>query len=147
VDLKDKTIAACATVASVRRRRLLQNAASISALAAISAAFPTAFAATNWANRSSNSKGNRMYSYVGCRTTRERNARGDGISVYSVDQESGKLELVQLLKDQVNPSFLALSANGERLYTVHGDLSDISSYAVDKASGKIAFLNVTSQHL
>ncbi|OTP65668.1 lactonase family protein [Caballeronia sordidicola] len=85
-----------------------------------------------------------MFAYVGCRTTRERNARGDGISVYSVDEESGKLERVQLLKDQVNPSFLALSANGERLYTVHGDLSDISSYAVDKATGKIAFINKQS---
>ncbi|WP_404606006.1 lactonase family protein [Caballeronia udeis] len=105
---------------------------------------PSAFAATDRASRPTNSKGQGMFAYVGCRTTRERNARGDGISVYSVDQEAGRLELVQLLKDLVNPSFLALSANGERLYTVHGDLSDISSFAVDKASGKITFLNKQS---
>jgi 6-phosphogluconolactonase (cycloisomerase 2 family) len=85
-----------------------------------------------------------MFAYVGCRTTRERNARGDGISVYSVDESSGALELVQLLGGQVNPSFLALSANGERLYTVHGDVSDISAFAIDKASGTVTFLNKQS---
>ena len=85
-----------------------------------------------------------MFAYVGSRTTRERNARGDGISVYQVDTQTGVLTLVQLVKDLVNPSFLALSANGERLYTVHGDLSDISAFKVDKASGTLTFLNKQS---
>lgn len=85
-----------------------------------------------------------MFAYVGCRTTRERNARGDGISVYSVDPTSGALQHVQLLDGQVNPSFLALSANGERLYTVHGDLSDISAFAIDRTTGKITFINTQS---
>ena len=26
-----------------------------------------------------------FYAFVGCRTTRERNARGDGINVYRID--------------------------------------------------------------
>jgi 6-phosphogluconolactonase (cycloisomerase 2 family) len=82
-----------------------------------------------------------MFAYVGSRTTRERNARGDGISVYQVDTQTGALTLVQLVKDQVNPSFLALSRNGEHLYTVHGDMSDISAFKVDKASGKLTFIN------
>ncbi|MFM0203707.1 lactonase family protein [Paraburkholderia fungorum] len=85
-----------------------------------------------------------MFAYVGCRTTRERNARGDGISVFRVDQDSGGLELVQLFKDLVNPSFLALSSNGERLYTVHGDISDISAFAVDRVTGKLTFINKQS---
>ena len=85
-----------------------------------------------------------MFAYVGCRTTRERNARGDGISVYEVNQATGTLEQVQLVTGQINPSFLALSENGERLYTVHGDLSDISAFAVDKTSGKITFINKQS---
>ncbi|WP_233272809.1 lactonase family protein [Paraburkholderia acidisoli] len=85
-----------------------------------------------------------MFAYVGSRTTRERNARGDGISVYQVDTTTGALTLVQLAKDLVNPSFLALSRNGERLYTVHGDMSDISAFAVDKASGTLTFLNTQS---
>lgn len=81
------------------------------------------------------------YAYVGSRTTRERNARGEGISVYRIDAQTGALQLTQLVKDLVNPSFLALSNNGERLYTVHGDLSDISAFAVDKATGKLEFIN------
>jgi 6-phosphogluconolactonase (cycloisomerase 2 family) len=82
-----------------------------------------------------------MFAYVGSRTTRERNARGDGISVYQVDTLTGALTLVQLVKDLVNPSFLALSRDGEHLYTVHGDMSDISAFKVDKASGKLTFIN------
>jgi len=82
-----------------------------------------------------------LFAYVGSRTTRERNARGDGISVYQVETQTGALTLVQLVKDLVNPSFLALSRNGEHLYSVHGDMSDISAFSVDKASGKLTFLN------
>jgi len=82
-----------------------------------------------------------MYAYVGSRTTRERNARGDGITVYKVDQQNGSLELVQLVKDLVNPSYLTLSRDGEFLYTVHGDETQVSSFKVDKASGQLNFLN------
>jgi 6-phosphogluconolactonase (cycloisomerase 2 family) len=82
-----------------------------------------------------------MFAYVGCRTTRERNARGEGISVFEVDPKTGSLTLVQLVADLVNPSFLALSDNCEYLYTVHGDASDISAFKVDKVSGELTFLN------
>ncbi|WP_369992205.1 lactonase family protein [Pseudomonas xanthosomatis] len=82
-----------------------------------------------------------MFAYVGSRTTRERNARGDGITVYRLDQQAGTLEKVQVVGDLVNPSFLTLNRAGDRLYTVHGDLSEISAFRVDKASGKLTFLN------
>lgn len=82
-----------------------------------------------------------MFAYVGSRTTRERNARGEGITVYRVDQGTGSLEPVQIVRDLVNPSFLALSRNGEHLYCVHGDLSDASAFKVDKISGKLTLLN------
>jgi 6-phosphogluconolactonase len=82
-----------------------------------------------------------MYAYVGSRTTRERNAHGDGISVYKVDQQNGSLELVQLVKDLVNPSYLALSRDGAFLYTVHGDETQVSAFKVDRASGQLTFLN------
>lgn len=85
-----------------------------------------------------------MYAYVGSRTTRERNARGDGISVYKVDQQTGSLELVQLVKDLINPSYLALSRDGQFLYTVHGDESEVSSFKVDRATGQLQFLNKQS---
>ncbi|ACC75888.1 lactonase family protein [Paraburkholderia phymatum] len=123
------------------RRRFVQQAAALGALAAIGAVAGPVFA-EDQALRQTDLKGKKpMFAYVGSRTTRERNAHGEGISVYQVDTETGALELVQLVKDLVNPSFLALSRNGERLYTVHGDASDISAFKVDKASGKLTFLN------
>jgi 6-phosphogluconolactonase len=82
-----------------------------------------------------------MYAYVGSRTTRERHARGEGLSVYRVDAQSGALSLVQVLRDLVNPSYLALSTDGSRLYTVHGDQSEVSALAVDRVSGELSFLN------
>ena len=82
-----------------------------------------------------------MFAYVGSRTTRERNARGDGISVYRCDPATGALELVQVLGDLVNPSFLALNKAGDRLYAVHGDCEEISSFVVDRSTGRIEFLN------
>lgn len=85
-----------------------------------------------------------MFAYVGCRTTRERNARGEGISVFQVNTQTGELTLVQLVADLVNPSFLALSRDGEFLYTVHGDASDISAFKVNKEDGTLNFLNSQS---
>jgi len=82
-----------------------------------------------------------MFAYVGSRTTRERNARGDGISVYRCDPVTGALELVQVLGDLLNPSFLALNKAGDRLYAVHGDSEEISAFAVDRSTGRIAFIN------
>jgi 6-phosphogluconolactonase len=80
-----------------------------------------------------------MFAYVGSRTTRERNARGEGISVYRVDEDNGALTRVQVIRDLVNPSYLALS--GSHLYTVHGDQSEVSAFRVDRASGQLQFLN------
>jgi len=82
-----------------------------------------------------------MFAYVGSRTTRERKARGDGISVYRCDPATGALELVQVHGDLVNPSFLALNKAGDRLYAVHGDCEEISAFVVDRNTGRIEFLN------
>ncbi len=82
-----------------------------------------------------------MFAYVGSRTTRERNARGDGINVYRVDAASGALMHVQLVGDVVNPSFLALDRGFRTLYTVHGDAREVSAFRIDPADGTLAFLN------
>ncbi|ANN68429.1 lactonase family protein [Bordetella bronchialis] len=79
--------------------------------------------------------------YVGCRTTRERNARGRGITVWRHDAASGALRLVQEVDGLVNPSYLALGRTARVLYTVHGDASEISAYRIDPHSGRLAFLN------
>ncbi len=82
-----------------------------------------------------------MFAYLGSRTSRERNARGDGITVYRVDPQSGVLSTVQVLGGLVNPSYLALNQRGTRLYVVHGDMDYASAYRVDPRSGRIEFLN------
>jgi 6-phosphogluconolactonase len=130
---------------NVKRRRLVQAGVSLGALA-LSGVVPLPLFAAEPASGQRVLKGinpgmNPLFAYVGSRTTRERNARGDGISVYQVDTQTGALTFVQLVKDLVNPSFLALSRDGEHLYTVHGDLSDISAFKVDKATGQLTFLN------
>jgi 6-phosphogluconolactonase (cycloisomerase 2 family) len=82
----------------------------------------------------------RRFAYVGCRTTRERHARGEGLSVFEIDAEGG-LHPVQLLRGLVNPSYLALNAAGTRLYVVHGDTREVSAFRVDRATGHLSFLN------
>lgn len=81
-----------------------------------------------------------MYAYVGSRTTRERHARGEGISVFQVDA-TGALERIQLVGGLVNPSYLALAADGATLYTVQGDGSEVSALRVDRANGHLSPLN------
>lgn len=82
-----------------------------------------------------------MYAYVGSRTTRERNARGEGLSVFQFDDQRGVLTPVQVVEGLVNPSYLVLNGKGDVLYCVHGDLFEVSAFRVDKATGRLAFLN------
>jgi 6-phosphogluconolactonase len=86
----------------------------------------------------------KMYAYVGSRTSLERHARGEGISVFKVDQDIGSLELVQVLGDLVNPSFLALNTKGDRLYSVHGDQQEVSVFSVNPTNGMLKHLQ--TQH-
>jgi 6-phosphogluconolactonase len=80
------------------------------------------------------------FAYVGSRTTRERNARGDGISVFKLDSAQGQLDPVLVVGDLVNPSFLALNRRGDMLYTVHGDQHEVSALRVDRTSGALAWM-------
>lgn len=70
-----------------------------------------------------------MFAFVGCRTTRERNARGEGISVYAIARDGG-WSLRSVLRGLINPSYLALNGRGDRLYTVHGDGEAVSAFAL-----------------
>lgn len=90
---------------------------------------------------SASGKNSRLIAYVGCRTTKQRNARGKGINVYHVDQRSGEWTHVQLVEGIDNPSFLAFDQSKRYLYSVHGDLSDISAYAIDPLDGKLTLIN------
>ncbi|MDH2352221.1 lactonase family protein [Bradyrhizobium sp. SSUT112] len=87
------------------------------------------------------SEASASYVYVGARTTRERKARGDGLNVYRMDNATGAWTHLQLLGDLVNPSFLAFDRSQRFLYTVHGDLSDITAMAIDPATGALRVIN------
>jgi len=80
------------------------------------------------------------FAYVGCRTTRERNARGNGITVYRVD---GGWKQVQAVDGLLNPSFLAFDRDKRFLYTVHGDSSEVSAFRIAH-DGTLTFLNKVS---
>ncbi|MBW8812863.1 MAG: lactonase family protein [Caulobacterales bacterium] len=84
--------------------------------------------------------------YVGCRTSRERNARGDGINVYRVPLGGGAWTHMQLVGDLFNPSYLAFGPGRRTLYAVHGDASEVSAFRVDPADGRLTFLNRASTH-
>jgi 6-phosphogluconolactonase len=81
-----------------------------------------------------------MYAYVGSRTTKERKARGKGISVFRFDPVDARLVLIQEHGGLVNPSFLAIDRAGRHLYTVHGDCDQVSSFRIDEQSGMIEYL-------
>ncbi|MGG7517192.1 lactonase family protein [Allorhizobium undicola] len=78
-----------------------------------------------------------QFAYVGCRTTRARNARGEGISVYKIDPRTAGWSLIQVLRTEENPSFLALHPTLDILYSVHGDLDLVTSYSI-LPDGRIA---------
>jgi 6-phosphogluconolactonase (cycloisomerase 2 family) len=81
------------------------------------------------------------FAYVGSRTTRERNARGDGINVYREDAVTRRWTHLQLVPGLANPAYLAFDRSKRFLYAVHGDLSDISAFSIDPATGKLTFIN------
>jgi len=82
-----------------------------------------------------------MFAYVGSFTTEKRKARGDGIHVYRADAATGAWMHVQHVGDLVNPSFLALSADRRFLYSVHGDETYATAFALDRATGEAKVLN------
>jgi 6-phosphogluconolactonase len=78
--------------------------------------------------------------YVGCRTSRDRNAKGDGIGVYRIAPDGGWTR-IQLVGDLINPSYLAFDRKHRFLFTVHGDGSEASAFRIDPATGRLAFVD------
>ncbi|MBN3754755.1 lactonase family protein [Paraburkholderia sp. Tr-20389] len=83
----------------------------------------------------------RKFAYVGCRTTRERNARGKGIALYQVSADTKRWTLVDVFPTLDNPSFLVMNRAQTMLYAVHGDGEMASSFRVDAESGRLTFVN------
>jgi 6-phosphogluconolactonase len=84
--------------------------------------------------------GGPLLAYVGCFSSERRHAKGKGISVHRIDP-GGAWTLVQTLETVPNPQFIAFDRQKRFLYSVHGDGTEVSAYAIDKPSGRIRFLN------
>ncbi|SEJ74086.1 lactonase family protein [Achromobacter sp. NFACC18-2] len=78
-----------------------------------------------------------MHVYIGSRTTRERNARGDGISVFDYAPDTGSLTLTQVVGGLINPSYLLAHPTLPVLYTVHGDSGEVSALHRDTRDGAL----------
>jgi len=78
--------------------------------------------------------------YVGTYSVRG----SEGIYVFEFNRQNGTMQPVQSVSNAKSPSFLALHPSGKYLYSVNegaDKLGGVSSYAVDKATGKLQFLN------
>lgn len=73
-----------------------------------------------------------LIAYVGSRTTRERNARGAGITVWNIAPERERWTLLQTIGDLTNPSYLCIDATRRMLHAVHGDGETVSTFAIAK---------------
>lgn len=86
------------------------------------------------------------FAFVGCRTTRERNARGLGISTFGVSPD-GTWTPLDVTQTAANPSFLACDAAGETLYAVHGDGTELSCLRIDDAGALSVLARLTTAGL
>ncbi|HEY3108189.1 MAG TPA: beta-propeller fold lactonase family protein, partial [Chloroflexota bacterium] len=74
--------------------------------------------------------------------------RSEGIYIYRLDSATGALAHVHTVAGVADPAFLALAPDGQHLYSVNWlkqyegrPGGSISAFAVDGATGDLAFLN------
>lgn len=77
-----------------------------------------------------------LLAYVGCRTTLERNARGKGITLFEIIDSNWKK--IGITKTLENPSYQVIHQNKKFLYSVHGDITKISSYKIEDKNLKLS---------
>ncbi|MGD1892440.1 MAG: lactonase family protein [Cyclobacteriaceae bacterium] len=82
--------------------------------------------------------------YVGTYSVRG----SEGIYVYSFDRKQQSFELLQTTTPPQSPSFIALSPDGQYLYSTnrgglesHPDWGSVSSFSINKGNGQLTYLN------
>src|SRR5258706_5793937 len=78
------------------------------------------------------------FAYVGCYTTKQRNGRGEGITIHRIDAATGAWTQQQLVKTADNPSWLTLDRTQRFLYCAHGDGEIVSAFRVDEETGQLS---------
>ena len=81
-----------------------------------------------------------MYTYIGCRTTKERNARGRGIRIFDVNETWVSNNIISTFD---NPSYLITDNSKKFIYAVHGDFDKVSSFKIED-DGNLTFLNMVN---
>jgi 6-phosphogluconolactonase len=125
---------------SARRAFLLGAAGGVATLAAGGAIASGAAASA----AESTASAGPLFAYVGCFSSARRKALGKGISVYRIDpggNQSAGWTLLQTIETVPNPQFIAFDRQQRFLYSVHGDGTEVSAFAIDKPSGQLRFLN------
>src|SRR5215468_1015678 len=95
-------------------------------------------------------KGNYLF-YIGTYT--ENGSKSKGIYAYRYDAATQEITPMGLAAETKNPSWVALHPNGRFLYAVNEvqnyngpNSGGVSAFAIDRATGKLTFLNEVSSH-
>ena len=81
------------------------------------------------------------FAYLGTFTSEARKARGEGLSAYRIDPESGRWLRVHLLNREVNPSYLAVDPKRPLLYAVHSEANQVSAFSINETTGELTLIN------
>lgn len=94
----------------------------------------------------SDKKSKEMLVYIGTYTSGK--SRSEGIYIYQLNLDSGELRPYKIVKNVVEPSYLAIDRSGKHLYAVNeteiydGKKSGaVSAFAIDRKTGDLTFLN------
>lgn len=68
------------------------------------------------------------------------------IRVFTLDKQAGSLAPVQEVDGGANPSFIAFAPDKKTLYAVNEGSDELASFAIDPATGQLAFLNRVSSN-
>jgi 6-phosphogluconolactonase len=106
--------------------------------------------ATSAAPAKAADKGPFYLAYVGTYTTKQQSK---GIYAYNFNPATGEFTEIGLAAESTDPSFVAVHPDGKHLYAVNevGDFNGeksgaISSFEIDRKTGKLKFLNQVSTH-
>jgi len=81
------------------------------------------------------------YLYIGTYTRKT----SEGIYVYQFNATTGDLKLMSIAKDIINPSFLAISADQQFLFSLGGSKVDsVNAFSIDKSTRHLTLLNSQS---
>jgi 6-phosphogluconolactonase len=72
--------------------------------------------------------------------------KGEGIYVYELDRSTMSFNELQVVTSKNSPSFLEFHPTKKYLYAANEGTGEVSSYAIDPTSGKLAALNTKPSH-